>query len=503
MLEPRITVGVPVYRGAEYIAKALDCLQRQTFRNFEVIISVDGADEETAAACGPFLADPRFRMIVQPDRLDWFGNFNWLLQQDLREFFCYRQHDDTTAPEFFEVLLQAADSEPGAAIAYCDCQFTGGRSTIEIAPSIEGQPLGRMLQYIEQLPPSPCRGVIRTTAIRQAGLVRCNEFRALGEIHVWLAKVLRWGNFRRVPQPLYYKLDHPHNYSKDWYDWPEERKRAAWTTLFTGLLEAAMPLCRTPEERLFLRHVILERIVVFRPTRGYLYRPNNQPHSGGRLIAECLERLRFEGNEHLLGLEELPAVLQQAALRLRDSTQRIMASEAECMWLKGTTLHFGEGGTAYLYQVTGCHLPERWGCWMGSDTVKIVLPLANWANVRDVHSRPLKMVLEAQHFLVKGRGQSPMRVSVNGELLLHTVEHRTGIQRYAFEIPSAIHQSADRLLIELEAGDAMSPAALDWNNDKRLLSIGLVSLTIDYGNVSTAIVDSPEGTYSITEGLPT
>ena len=43
------------------------------------------------------LVDPRFRMVVHPERLDWVGNFNWLLQQDLQEIFCYRQHDDTTA----------------------------------------------------------------------------------------------------------------------------------------------------------------------------------------------------------------------------------------------------------------------------------------------------------------------------------------------------------------------------------------------------------------------
>jgi len=88
-------------------------------------------------------------MVVQNERLDWVGNFNWLLQQDLREFFCYRQHDDTTAPEFFEVLLQAADKEPNAAAIYCDCQFSGGRDDIEIAPSIKGEPLERMLHYIE------------------------------------------------------------------------------------------------------------------------------------------------------------------------------------------------------------------------------------------------------------------------------------------------------------------------------------------------------------------
>jgi hypothetical protein len=178
--------------------------------------------------------------------------------------------------------------------------------------------------------------LIRTAAIRQAGLVRHDEVRALCEIMVWLAKIVRWGNFRRVPQPLYYRLDHPENYHKEWFGWPEARQRAAWTTMFTGLLEAAMPLCRTPEERLFLQQVILDRVVVFRPARNYLYCPTNEPHSSGELIAECLERLKFEGNMHLLGLEELPRGLLQASFRscglsdqLLEALERLSASERQ------------------------------------------------------------------------------------------------------------------------------------------------------------------------------
>ena len=114
-VDPAHHVGLPVYKGADLIAKALDCLQQQTYGNFEAIISVDNNDTETAAACYPFLADPRFRMIVHPSRLDWVGNLNWLLQQDLKELFCYRQHDDATAPEFFEVLLRTVDQQPNAA----------------------------------------------------------------------------------------------------------------------------------------------------------------------------------------------------------------------------------------------------------------------------------------------------------------------------------------------------------------------------------------------------
>jgi hypothetical protein len=305
---------LPAYKGADRIPEALDCLQRQTFRNFEVVISVDGNDTETADACRPFLADSRFRMVIHPKRLDWVGNFNWLLQQDLQEFFCYRQHDDTTAPEFFEALLHAADREPSAAAIYCDCQYSGSRSDREIAPSVDGPSLDRMLECIEVewMRAVPVRGLIRCAAIRQAGLVRTDEFRALMEVFVWLAKLSRWGNFRRVAKPLYYRLAHPRNLSTEFRNYPPARKRAVFTTLFTGLLEAAMPLCRTPEQRLFFQQIIAVQAITF------LKRFDSA--SSEEFLAECLERLRYEGNTHLLRGDEIPQILP--ALKLREEAER-------------------------------------------------------------------------------------------------------------------------------------------------------------------------------------
>jgi hypothetical protein len=136
------------------------------------------------------------------------------------------------------------------------------------------------------------------------------------EVFVWLAKLLRWGSFRRVAEPLYYRLDHPHSFTNKYLSSSEDRKRAVWTTMFTGLLEAAMPLCRTPEERRFVQQIILDRIVVYRPERPYHYRPSNEPNSSEKLITECLERLRYEGNTHLLGVEELSPILQELQHRL-------------------------------------------------------------------------------------------------------------------------------------------------------------------------------------------
>ena len=307
MLTPRITVGLPVYKGAGLIEKALECLQKQTFSNFEAIVSVDNGDEETAEACRPFLSDRRFRMVVQSTRLDWAGNFNWLLQQDLKEFFCYRQYDDTTAPEFFETLLDAADKDPHAADIYSDCQYFGLNNRVEITHSIEGEIPERMFEFIERLPRAqgpPVRGLIRSAATRQAGLVRTDEFRAALQIHGWLAKLLRWGNFKRVAKPLYYKLDHTNSFTRDYWGWPDDRRRAAWATMFTGLLEAAIPVCHTPEERFFFQKAIFGRILAYP-----YFRWDEATTRPEDLVADCLGRLRKEGNTHLLTAQEIPGIL--------------------------------------------------------------------------------------------------------------------------------------------------------------------------------------------------
>ena len=163
-----------------------------------------------------------------------------------------------------------------------------------------------MLQYIERIKATPVRGLIRSSAIRQAGLVRSDEFRAPHQIYGWLAKILRCGNFKRVSKPLYYRLDYARSFTNEFFDGPDNRKRAAWSTIFTGLLEAVTPLCRSPDERLFFQKAILYQLIT-----NPMMRPRNETYCSKKLIIECLERLRYEGNSGLLCAEELEPFVEQ------------------------------------------------------------------------------------------------------------------------------------------------------------------------------------------------
>lgn len=65
---PRVSVIIPTYNRARFIAAAVDSVLRQTFRDFELIVVDDGSTDNTADIMRPFLNDPRILYIQQANR---------------------------------------------------------------------------------------------------------------------------------------------------------------------------------------------------------------------------------------------------------------------------------------------------------------------------------------------------------------------------------------------------------------------------------------------------
>ena len=53
---PRLTVGLPVYNGENYVAEALDSLLGQTFTDFELVISDNHSSDATEEICRQYAA---------------------------------------------------------------------------------------------------------------------------------------------------------------------------------------------------------------------------------------------------------------------------------------------------------------------------------------------------------------------------------------------------------------------------------------------------------------
>lgn len=257
---PTVSIGVPAYRGAAFLADTLRALQAQTWPYLDVLVALDGPDEASEGACRPLLEDPRFRLHVHPKRLGWVGNVNWLMRQSASPFWCCQPQDDLPDPRYVEVLLSHARQAPGAAVVYGDMVGFGLQQVVLTQASVTGSAVERQRRLLREHHSAVAfRGLTRIEAIRQAGDIPANAVESFSTDTVWMAAMARWGDLVRVPAPLYRKRYHAGNEHARWRAWDADTRARAWVAHCADMLEQALPVATTARERWLLWRAAVER----------------------------------------------------------------------------------------------------------------------------------------------------------------------------------------------------------------------------------------------------
>jgi hypothetical protein len=336
-----VTIGVPVYHGEGFVAETLRTIQEQTYQDFQVIIALDGPQPASEAACQPFLNDPRFRLVVQPTRLGWVDNLNWIMAQVDTPFWCYQAHDDLIAPHYLATLIHTARQAPEAAIVYSDLVTFGWRTFKLVQPSVTGNAAARQLALLGWHHPSGAfRGLTRLEALRHAGGVRHNTMEDFSVDTTWMAAAARWGELRRVPLEMYYKRYHDQNEHVKWANWSPEIRQRAWGIHCADMLDEAMQVEATIHERRLLWLTAVIRLVSPHTTFGYVAATTLTSIERDGMLAGFLEEVGAVRGKDVAGwLEDSRASIQQWTwdfYRLPTDAQRVQGMDA----LKQITLRF-------------------------------------------------------------------------------------------------------------------------------------------------------------------
>jgi len=176
-----ITIGVPVYNGADLIEESLACLARQTFRDFKVLIFDNASTDGTAEIAERWAArDARFHHVRQPSNVGGIANFRDALLTADTPWFLWRADDDLSADDYLETLYRLATTSPGCKLAFsaavnCD---TEGAVQLSWTPPVIDDPTstrGR-LQALLGYHPAAVYGLWRREAAREAFLPIAERF---------------------------------------------------------------------------------------------------------------------------------------------------------------------------------------------------------------------------------------------------------------------------------------------------------------------------------------
>jgi hypothetical protein len=257
-----VTVGVPIYRGQEFLAESLASVQSQTRPDLDVLMSLDGPDPDCEEICRSFLDDARFRLVVQPHRLGWMEHTNWIMQQAETEFWHLQEQDDVLEPHFLETLVGYAREHANVAAAFGDVRTFGTIDTHMEMSSVVGTPVMRQMKLIyEHFPGVAPLGLVRTEALRSCGGLKANEFENFAADTALMAGLARSGELHRIPEELYRKRVHATSTHATWWDWPMTQRFGAWQVHCLDMLEHALAIDATPQDYRLLWLAIVQRLI--------------------------------------------------------------------------------------------------------------------------------------------------------------------------------------------------------------------------------------------------
>jgi GT2 family glycosyltransferase len=479
---PRVSIIIPATAAPDLLHACLRSIARSgpSAIRYETIVVLNEAWDEDAVRLTKAVTGAQ--VISSPFNLGLSGAGNRGRDVARGEFLLLLHDDAEVEPGWMEALVATADSHPEAGAIGGKVLHPDGR--LQNAGMILWRDGSTSPPWVGELPGPDAFGEVR--AVDYCGtsslLVRAAAWDLVGGlderfypvyfVDVDLAMALRAHGFVVLYQPAS-RIRHHQGASGTlrFRAFVSEHNRLQFLEKWGAALDAHEPRdrnLRVAIERAIARADAFGRAQIGGPRTAVgsavAQRPPFDPNLQERRLAEWSRTIQNAYVDHLSRLlAECEAERARAEVGSR-------ADGADTYQLEAP-LRFCRGGSAYGYGPTGLHPPEDWGAWMGRDPFRIALTLGGG-------SVALVLVLEALHLLDGERRRSRIRIIVNGVLVLEEEETRFGPQIYAMALPERAQDAADRLDVQIETDDAMSPAGMGLSTDERLLSIGLIALTV-------------------------
>ena len=208
---PRLTVGLPVYNGENFLSESLDALLGQTYRDFELIICDNASTDGTADIARRYAGlDDRVRYVRHRHNIGATPNHNFVVQEARGELFKWASHDDLYARDLIERCVAALDEQPEIVLAHSWTAIIDSAGDIvkavryPLATDSRHAP-ERFRSMLFESGGDDYYGIIRTPVVR-AVMPQGSFHHADRTLVTELA--LR-GPFYQIPEWLYYRRDHP------------------------------------------------------------------------------------------------------------------------------------------------------------------------------------------------------------------------------------------------------------------------------------------------------
>jgi glycosyltransferase involved in cell wall biosynthesis len=224
---PKLSIGLPVYNGENYLEESLDALLGQTYKDFELILSDNASTDSTADICRRYeKQDERIRYIRQSRNIGAAPNHNFVFKQSRGELFKWASADDLYAHDLLQHCVDALDEYPDVVLAHSWTAAIDGEGNVTQAleyplatDSLRAPERFRSMLFGSTV--EDAQGVVRTDdygVIRADdgyGVIRADVMRRVAPHNSYyhadrtlMTEIALHGPFYQTPDWLYFRRDH-------------------------------------------------------------------------------------------------------------------------------------------------------------------------------------------------------------------------------------------------------------------------------------------------------
>jgi len=332
---PLVSIGIPVFNGARFLAEALDSALAQDYENFELVVCDNASTDETSIICERYASlDGRVRYSRNAENIGAARNFARVLEVARGTYFTWLAHDDALGnPGYLSALVEILERNPdvllcASAVNVHDFAGPGTTTVARLDPLHPDQDWRQARREFFRCPYTSLvyfavYGVARRDSMLR---VRTRETRIGGRLvasdgeYAWLAELATLGRIVALPEAL---RDYRHRafldlQTEDDTLSPAETLRL-WFTTKRRLLSIALRAQVPPAEKLDLVLIALGNFLSQNLSRPTTYKAQIQHLRAevSSLQAVCaarvalIDELSAEAASRLTAMTEMDARIKE------------------------------------------------------------------------------------------------------------------------------------------------------------------------------------------------
>jgi glycosyltransferase involved in cell wall biosynthesis len=209
---PRVSVILPAYNREGLVARAIDSVLAQGFRDFELIVVDDCSTDGTRAVLERYRGHPQVRLVLSEVNRGGGGARNMGIAAARGELIAFQDSDDVWLPHKLAAQVAAMDARPAAGLCYCGALYSAGPQSYYIPEPIFDRLEGDMTAEILKRNTTSTQ----TLVIRRAALDRAGPFDgSFRRYQDWdlMIRVAQVTEFLFLPEPMVVIFGTPGNIS--------------------------------------------------------------------------------------------------------------------------------------------------------------------------------------------------------------------------------------------------------------------------------------------------